>query len=176
MIGGQWRGRWITFHAARGLRPTGGRIRETLFNWLQGEVENARCLDLFAGSGALAFEAASRGASQVVMVENNASTQRQLQRQIAVLKATHIKLWSGTAKNYLQQHPQAFDLIFLDPPFVDSGLPEMLHLLVQGGQLKTHTKVYLEYPQANTPELPSGWKFIRQKKTGEVGYGIARFA
>lgn len=172
IIGGQWRGRRIEFYAACGLRPTGDRIRETLFNWLQGEVENADCLDLFTGSGALAFEAASRGARRVVMIENNRATQRQLQNQIALFKATNIELVPGTAQGYLQDYRQAFDLIFLDPPFDRTFLPEIIDLLGRGHHLKPHTKIYLEYPFMEIPDLPPGWAFVRQKKTGEVGYGL----
>jgi 16S rRNA (guanine966-N2)-methyltransferase len=172
IIGGQWRGRKLKFCPADGLRPTGDRIRETLFNWLQGVIEGAECLDLFTGSGALAFEAASRRAGRVVMVENNPLTQRSLREQIMQFQANNIELWQGSALDFLAQDKSAFDLVLLDPTFTGHLLRQSLEQLAHSGHLKPGAHCYLEYPQSDIPELPAGWRFIRQKKTGEVGYGL----
>lgn len=172
IIGGQWRGRNLEFSAADGLRPTGARIRETLFNWLQNIVEGANCLDLFTGSGAMAFEASSRGAGHVVMVENNPVTVRSLRGQIAQLQANNMEVWQGSALDFLQGNQSTFDLVLLDPPFAGSLLQESLENLVSGQHLNTGALCYLEYPQREIPNLPEGWRFFRQKKAGEVGYSL----
>lgn len=172
IIGGQWRGRNLEFYAAEGLRPTGGRIRETLFNWLQGRVEGAECLDLFTGSGALAFEAASRGAARVVMVENNPATARSLRGQMAHFQTGGMEVWQGPALDYLRENESAFDLVLLDPPFTGHLLQQSLDLLASGRHLKSGAFCYLEYPRRETPDLPEGWAFFRQKSAGEVGYGL----
>ncbi|RUM92719.1 MAG: 16S rRNA (guanine(966)-N(2))-methyltransferase RsmD [Thiothrix sp.] len=173
IIGGQWRGRNLEFSVAEGLRPTGARIRETLFNWLQDRIEGASCLDLFTGSGALAFEACSRGAGRVVMVENNPLTARSLQGQMMQLQANNIELWQGSALDFLKDSQSTFDLVLLDPPFAGALLQPSIEALASGQHLNPGAFCYLEYPQREVPALPKGWYFHRQKKAGEVGYGLA---
>jgi len=176
IIAGQWRGRKLHFVGAEGLRPTGDRMRETLFNWLQPSIEGSRCLDLFAGSGALGFEAASRGAANVEMVEYNPATVRQLQSQIARFDATNLSVTQGSALQYLQQLDQPVDLIFLDPPFHSDLLQLSLDSIDPGTMLRPNGRIYLEYPLRREPTLPAGMAFIRQKKAGDVGYGLIAVA
>ena len=118
IIGGGWRGRRITFPDVPGLRPTPDRVRETLFNWLQHDIAGARCLDLFAGSGALGLEALSRGAKELVFVEQSVAASRALQEQLARLGAERrSQVVEMGAARYLRGAAPAFDIVFLDPPF-----------------------------------------------------------
>jgi len=176
IISGQWRGRKIEFHDAEGLRPTGDRIRETLFNWLQDDLRGAHCLDLFSGSGALGLEAASRGAEMVVMVESNPRTVQQLQSQIARLGARQAVIWQGSALDYLARVDHPFDLVFLDPPFNSDLMDKALATLGATPAINANTRIYLEYPRHREPELPTGWRFDKQKQAGDVGYGLASAA
>ncbi len=111
VIGGEWRGRKLKFQTAEDTRPTTDRLRETLFNWLQWDVRGSRCLDLFAGSGALGFEAASRGASSVVMVEINPACVRQLNQNIEQLQANQVEVVHASAASYLAGKPEPFDIV-----------------------------------------------------------------
>lgn len=172
VIGGLWRGRKISFRSADGLRPTGDRIRETLFNWIQPRLEGAETLDLFSGSGALSFEALSRGARLAVMVEPEYQTVRELQTQVANLKAENSVIWHGTAEDYLSAHRHAFDFVFIDPPFAVPAYFGLLDRIVSGGFVKEDGLIYVEYPATSVPEPPSGWTFFKQKKSGDVGYGL----
>jgi 16S rRNA (guanine966-N2)-methyltransferase len=172
IIGGQWRGRKLAFCNAEGLRPTGARIRETLFNWLQHDVEGMECLDLFAGSGALAFEASSRGAARVVMVERNPLTARSLREQMEKFQADNIELWQGSALDFLEANRSLFDLVLLDPPFATPLLEQTLEALVSGKHLSVGALCYFEFPRREIPALPHRWRFIRQKQAGDVGYGL----
>lgn len=176
IIGGQWRGRNLVFSAADGLRPTGARIRETLFNWLQDRIGGAHCLDLYAGSGALAFEAISRGARRVMMVEHNPVTAQSLRNQIARFEADNMEVWQGSALEFLNRNTSLFDIVLLDPPFASSLLQQSLEKLASGNHLNPDALCYLEYPQCEIPNLPEGWDFHRQKKAGDVGYGLVRIA
>lgn len=178
IIGGDWRGRKLTFHAAPGLRPTPDRVRETLFNWLALVVPGARCLDLFAGSGALGFEAASRGAKQVIMVEKLAATARQLREQAALLQAEQVSVLEQDAATFLAGKPTPFDVVFLDPPFQQGLLQQTLAALGQGW-LHVGSYLYLEaerqLPEAELQQwLPDGFALYRAKQAGDVGYHLAR--
>jgi len=167
IIGGRWRGRKLSFPDALGLRPTGDRLRETLFNWLQVHLPERRCLDLFSGSGALGFEAASRAAAEVVMVEANPQVARSLATNIELLRADQIRLVSGKAQSYLQQPPEPFDLVFLDPPFADDVLPEVFSLLEQGW-LAEGALIYIEQPLRTELVFPADWQMLKQKQAGQV--------
>jgi 16S rRNA (guanine966-N2)-methyltransferase len=137
IIGGGWRGRRVSFPDIPGLRPTPDRVRETLFNWLQSAIAGTRCLDLFAGSGALGLEALSRGAQEIVFVEQAVAAARALQEQLIRLGArTKGQVVEMGAARYLRSVPQAFDIVFLDPPFGRNALAEYIPLLVQGHWLK----------------------------------------
>ncbi len=175
IIAGRYRGRRLQFPAAPGLRPTGDRLRETLFSWLQTELPGARCLDLFAGSGALGFEAASRGASEVVMVEANAGVASALQANISKLAANEIRLVRGDALAYLNQQSQPFDVIFLDPPFHGDWLDKVLALIASRQLVKPGGWIYIENErEAGAPTLPAGWSWYREKTAGQVRYALAQ--
>lgn len=172
IIGGDWRGRKLRFRDAEGLRPTGDRVRETLFNWLQMDIRGAACLDLFTGSGALGFEAASRGAELVTLVELNPDTVQTLRSQIAAFNTTHLSVWQGAAMDYLAQNLFAFDIVFVDPPFADELLQPVLDVLLDDQYLNTGAQVYCEYPAEQEPQLPEGWEFTRKKQAGNIVYGL----
>jgi 16S rRNA (guanine966-N2)-methyltransferase len=176
IIGGGWRGRRITFPDVPGLRPTPDRVRETLFNWLQHDIAGARCLDLFAGSGALGLEALSRGAKELVFVEQSVAASRALQEQLARFGgARRSQVVEMGAARYLRGAAPAFDIVFLDPPFGRDALAEYLPLLDSGHWLKPGSQVYLENEKAaGAPLLPAHWELLKSKSAGEVGYHLAR--
>ena len=173
IIGGNWRGRKITFPEHDGIRPTGDRIRETLFNWLIHDIRGAICLDLFAGSGVLSIEALSRGAAHVTLIESNAAASSQISQNLSLLNADPNRFDNvkSNAMHWLGQCETGFDLIFIDPPFESNALPPVLeHLAVRQLARKF---VYLETPQAlETKDLPNQWNLYRQKHTGSVHYSL----
>jgi 16S rRNA (guanine966-N2)-methyltransferase len=175
LIGGRHRGRRLSFPDQPGLRPTSDRVRETLFNWLAPLIEGARCLDLFAGSGALGFEALSRGAGEVVLVERAAVVARQLRINAETLGATNLRVHQADALAVIETSPEApFDLVFLDPPFAEGLLAPAIARLDRHGWLASEARVYLEAPlQAGFPPLPESWELIRDKTAGQVRYGLA---
>ena len=176
IIGGSWRGRRISFPDFPGLRPTPDRVRETLFNWLQNSVVGARCLDLFAGSGALGIEALSRGAGQAVFVEQTPAVCRVLQQTLESLKATaNARIMEMGAARYLRSPVEPFDIVFLDPPFGRNALAEYIPLLEAGGWLKPAGLVYLENERESAlPQLPPHWELLKSKSAGQVGYHLLR--
>jgi 16S rRNA (guanine966-N2)-methyltransferase len=176
IIGGGWRGRRVSFPDIPGLRPTPDRVRETLFNWLQERIAGARCLDLFAGSGALGLEALSRGAKELVFVEQAVAAARALQEQLIRFGGqARAQVAEMGAARYLRSVPQAFDLVFLDPPFGRDALAEYVPLLDEGQWLKPGSLVYLENEKrAGVPPLPAHWQVLKSKSAGEVGYHLAR--
>ncbi|MGA2778104.1 MAG: 16S rRNA (guanine(966)-N(2))-methyltransferase RsmD [Steroidobacteraceae bacterium] len=176
IIGGSWRGRRVQFPDLPGLRPTPDRIRETLFNWLQQMVCGARCLDLFAGSGALGLEALSRGAREVVFVEQAVAAARAVREQLTRLGGTaRAQVVEMGAKRYLSTPAEPFDLVFVDPPFGQQALPVYLPLLGTGAWVKPDGLVYIECERAaGAPVLPLGWELLKSKSAGEVGYHLAR--
>ena len=182
IIGGSWRGRRLTFPDMPGLRPTPDRVRETLFNWLQHAVANARCLDLFAGSGALGVEALSRGAQTAVFVEQAQRAARSLAAELARLGgAANARVVEMGASRFLRTRREiyggAFDLVFLDPPYRSDAMTEFLPLLDAGDWVRPGGLVYLENEKsAGVPELPSHWELLKSKSAGEVGYHLARVA
>jgi 16S rRNA (guanine966-N2)-methyltransferase len=176
IIGGAWRGRRVTFPDLPGLRPTPDRVRETLFNWLQQSLAGAKCLDLFAGSGALGLEALSRGALEVVFVEQAQAAARNLQAQLTLLKgAANGKIMEMGAARYLRGNPRLFDIVFMDPPFGQDALAEHVPRLEAGGWVSEGALIYLENERAaGLPRLPSHWELLKSKSAGEVGYHLAR--
>lgn len=173
IIGGQWRGRKLSFPEVPGLRPTPDRVRETLFNWLAPVISGARCLDLFAGSGALGLEALSRGAAQVVLLDNQTAVVKQLCANLALLQTAAAEVIKDEALAYLRGPATAFDVVFLDPPYQTDWLPGCIELLEQGGWLTAHAWIYLEAPaKAGLPKLPENWRVSRSKTAGEVGYHL----
>ncbi len=175
IIAGRFRGRRLRFPAAPGLRPTGDRLRETLFNWLQPHLPGARVLDLFAGSGALGFEAASRGAASVLMVELAKPVFRALSDNCRLIGADNVALVNADARSLLARETQAFDLIFLDPPFHHDWLPTLLSQIAERQLLAEGGLIYLENEAAaGAPALPDGWVWHREKVAGAVRYALAR--
>ena len=174
IIGGDWRSRVIEFPDAVGLRPTSNRVRETLFNWLGQTLHDKRCLDLFAGSGALGFEAASRGASGVVMVDDNSLAIRALKKNQEKLGAMQCRLVPHGATEFLAGNREKFDVVFLDPPF-ESGL-----MTIFLGQLASHLApngvIYAEWGEpleAVLSKIPqSDWQLAKQGKAGAVHFGL----
>ena len=175
IVGGEWRGRLLRFPAVPGIRPTPDRVRETLFNWLQQRVAGSRCLDLFAGSGALGLEALSRGAAEVVFVDLEPAVTHYLVGQLKDFRCERGQVVRSDAARYLDGPVQAFDVVFLDPPFDAAVLPDICARLERGGWLAPGGYAYLEASAAaGPPELPPGWTLLRSKRAGEVGYHLAR--
>ncbi|MET0988996.1 MAG: 16S rRNA (guanine(966)-N(2))-methyltransferase RsmD [Steroidobacteraceae bacterium] len=176
IIAGRWRGRRIAFPDGDGLRPTPDRVRETVFNWLQPVIADARCLDLFAGSGVLGFESLSRGASHGVFVERERLVCEQLRATAATLKADSVKIECADALQWLQTPPRsAFDIVFLDPPYASDALSRACELLATRSWLAPGASIYLETPaDAPLSFLPAAWTVVRSKRAGQVGYHLAR--
>ena len=171
IIGGEYRGRKLNFASIEGLRPTGDRVRETLFNWLQPMLPGAVCLDLFAGSGALGLEAASRGAELVVMLEKSPKVAAQIAQNISLLGADGVEIHRCDALQWLTGESRRFDIVFLDPPFATDLLQESCRLLDQGGWLRPNARIYLEMDKGKElPPLPVNWAPLRHKKAGQVCY------
>jgi 16S rRNA (guanine966-N2)-methyltransferase len=174
IIGGQWRGRKLRFADGEGLRPTTDRVRETLFNWLQPLIHGARCLDLFAGSGALGLEALSRGAGEVIFVETNPRAIGALRENLALLEAENGRVQPGDALLFLRGPARPFDVVFLDPPFHRDLLTPALKLLDEGGWLAAGAHIYIELEaEGGEPGLPAGWELLRSKRAGQVAYHLA---
>lgn len=189
IIGGRWRRRRLEFPVSPELRPTPDRVRETLFNWLGPFIEGSRCLDLFAGSGALGFEAASRGATKVVMVDHDWRIIQCLRRHARTLAADHIEVACAEAIDFLRapgpgiavgsaktgSHPQnfghAFDIVFLDPPFASNLLGTACHYLQCNRWLRRGSLVYLEAKHTGQRrEVPQAWASYRSRRAGRIDY------
>lgn len=182
IIGGQWRGRKLPVADLPGLRPTTDRIRETVFNWLAPTLAGRRCLDLFAGTGALGLEALSRGATSCCFIERQRPAAALLRQSLATLQATG----RGTvleidALDYLRQTalqevagggPEVLDLVFLDPPFDGELLAPALEILAHSPRLSADALVYLEYSAAQIPTPPAHWVRWRHKRSGNVVYEL----
>ncbi|RKZ90521.1 MAG: 16S rRNA (guanine(966)-N(2))-methyltransferase RsmD [Candidatus Parabeggiatoa sp. nov. 1] len=174
IIAGQWRGRKLQVPNKPGLRPTPDRVRETLFNWLAMQLPGSRCLDLFAGSGALGIEAASRGAKQVLLVEKEHDIVQGLKQQVATLAPDNIEIICADAMQFLQKTPSAFDIVFLDPPYERDLLSPCCTLLEQRGWLNPHALIYLEAERSlGIPSLPASWQVIRRQMAGQVAVFLA---
>ena len=176
IIGGTWRGRKLRFPTVDGLRPTPDRVRETLFNWLQPIIAGARCLDLFAGSGALGFEALSHGAASVMMVERDGSAVKHLRENIAVLKTTGVQVIQRDALEFLnggRSDMASFDVIFLDPPYHQDLIAPCCTALEQHGWLAPHAHLYIETERSLVQlRLPVNFTITRDKAAGQVAYRL----
>ncbi len=171
IIAGEWRSRQLVFEDMPGLRPTPARVRETVFNWLQTDVIASHCLDLFAGSGALGFEAASRRAKSVVMVENNVQACRLINENKVKLAAEKIKIVQRDVFKFLSGEATPFDVVFLDPPFAKGMAQQTCQWLEDKGWLAPQAKVYVEVEsQLVLDGMPENWQCLKQKKAGEVAY------
>jgi len=174
VIGGDLRGRRIILPAdSHGVRPTPDAVRETLFNWLMPVIRGARCLDLYAGSGALGIEALSRGAADVTFVEADRAVARVLQCNLAELPGEH-RLYIMDARRFVRQIGGKWDIIFLDPPYHLGMLREIAALLQQHDCIAPGGRLYLEAESEQAfPPLPDGWEILKTKRTGQVCYGLA---
>ncbi|MEA3639888.1 MAG: 16S rRNA (guanine(966)-N(2))-methyltransferase RsmD [Lamprobacter sp.] len=175
IIGGCWRGRRLPVASQPGLRPTPDRVRETLFNWLAPVIEGSRCLDCFAGSGALGLEAASRGAARVIQIERSPAVVGMLRANGAALGAQQLSVYAADALAWLTRSPVTpFDICFLDPPFAADLLAPTLEMLAQRGWLAASARVYVETDSATAlPVLPTDWRWLRDKRAGQVRYALA---
>jgi 16S rRNA (guanine966-N2)-methyltransferase len=173
IIAGQWRGTKLHVANVNGLRPTSARIRETLFNWLQNDIRDSHCLDLFTGSGALGLEAASRGAATVTLVDEHQQLCQQLQKTIERLKANHVSIVRQDAMRFLKNKATAYNLVFLDPPFGTKLLNPCCHALENNDWLTSSAKIYIETDRHTTlDDLPDNWQQLRSKIAGEVAYHL----
>jgi len=174
IIGGDWGGQQLSFPDAEGLRPTSDRVRETVFNWLQFHLAGRAVLDTFAGSGALGFEAASRAASRVLMLEKSKRVASMLEENRRKLGAEQIEVINRDARTYLSELDEQFDVVFLDPPFGKGMIEGFADLLEELGLLSNEAMIYLEMESGLSPQLPANWEIIRDKKAGDVRYMLAR--
>ncbi|WP_394146397.1 16S rRNA (guanine(966)-N(2))-methyltransferase RsmD [Vibrio atypicus] len=173
IISGLWRGRKLPVHDAEGLRPTTDRVKETLFNWIAQDVSRAKCLDLFAGSGGLGFEAASRQAELVTLIELNPAAFKQLETNIASLKADNLKAINTDALSYLKQPGTPHHVVFIDPPFRKGLLAETITLLEENNWLASDAMVYIETEkELNLEGIPAHWHLHREKTAGQVSYRL----
>ena len=176
IIAGKWRGRKLAFPESSELRPTSARIRETLFNWLQHEVVHCRCLDLFAGSGALGLEALSRDAPHVSFVEYQKTAARQIVNALEQFGAHNAEVFQCSAEAFVKDHGLAnYQLIFVDPPYRKYGLPWLLEQLEPGLGSEQDCRVFFEH---NLPVdenlLPANWQVEKSKKAGQVFFYLLR--
>jgi 16S rRNA (guanine966-N2)-methyltransferase len=178
IVAGKWRSRLVPVANVPGLRPTPERIRETLFNWLAPRIVGARCLDLFAGTGALGLEALSRGAASVVFVERSAVAVAALIASIHSLDADGASVRQSDAKQFLAGETlPRFDIVFLDPPFADNQGGELCRLLQVRECLSKNARIYMEQDRNADPEpLPDGWTTTHERVAGNVRYSLISVA
>lgn len=176
IIGGRWRRQRLFFPSRAGLRPTADAVRETVFNWLQFYIQGARCLDLFAGSGALGLEAVSRGARHAVLVERSQAVVESLRTNVERLRAGDgVAVIHAEAERFLAGRAELFDLVFLDPPFNSTLIEPICQRLDSGGWLTDGALIYLETNRHRSlGELPSEWRPVRFGTAGAVSYRLLR--
>lgn len=172
IIAGEWGGRKLHFPDVPNLRPTPDRVRETIFNWLMPVIQGARCLDLFAGSGALGLEALSRGAQFATFVDSQKKVIHSITEHLDLLKAgdkAETILFDGI--KYLNGQSKPFDVVFIDPPYQLQYMEKVVPLLEQNGWLAKPAKIYLEIEKKKSlPELPLNWRCLKDKTSGDVHY------
>lgn len=175
IIGGRFRGRKITFQDRPGLRPTPDRVRETLFNWLSPMIATAQCLDLFAGSGALGFEALSRGAQQVTFVDREASVVNAIKQQLALFAVTNAAVYQANIPQQIASPTEPYNLIFMDPPFEQNLIAISCNWLEQQDWLAKEVWIYIEAEAELSPlPVPSSWQLMRHKTAGKVAYNLLK--
>lgn len=173
IIGGRLRGHRLPVLAVAGLRPTPDRVRETVFNWLQGRLVGKRCLDLFAGTGALGLEAASRGAAEVLLIEHNRRLAGRLEALVTEWSLASIRVIHADARDFLRRSSRPFDIVFLDPPFGRNLLPPITSQLVTGGWLAPQAMVYVESePEFEASKLSPALREWRAGAAGDVRFRL----
>lgn len=170
IIAGRWRNSRLEVAAVAGLRPTAERVRETLFNWLQSRLSGARCLDLYAGTGALGLEAASRGAAEVVLIEHHPLLVQRLRAHVERLRADQATVIAADANAWLASASASFDLVFVDPPFSLNLWNQTLALLAP--VLARDARVYVEGAIDAVIAVPANWTLLREGRTREVRYAL----
>ena len=173
IIGGKWKGRKIIFSEQLDVRPTGNKIRETLFNWLQGELLDAKCLDLFSGSGALGLEALSRGAKYVSFIEKNNKTARYIKKSLSEFEkeVTGKEVICADAIEWIQKNNEVFDIVFIDPPFNGDQIYEICQKVEATAMAKR--LIYLEWhSDIDSSRLPEKWNLLKQNKSGSVFFAL----
>ena len=174
IIAGKHRGRKLPVLLADGLRPTTDRVKETVFNWLMAYIPHANCLDCFAGSGGLGFEALSRGAKSVTLIELNKSAAQQLKANKVSLKANELQVVNNDALSFLTQTKDTFDVVFIDPPF-RKGLVEQTAISLNDGKLADNAMIYVEMELEGRQQLPSNWTLLKEKTAGQVIYQLYQY-
>jgi len=177
IIGGQWRGRKLTIADVSGLRPTGDRIRETLFNWLMPNINDSNCLDLFAGSGALGLESLSRGARSAILIEKNKQAAQQLEKHSQTLKAEGANIVNQDALLWLTSNTLAkrsIHIAFIDPPFKEKLWHRTVQALNESELLAADSLIYIESPKQETLSINVNWTLIKEKISGDVSYRLYR--
>jgi len=175
ILSGSWKGRNISFLAQSDLRPTKNIIKETLFNWIQKDIQDSICIDMFAGSGSLGFEAASRGAKKVYMIDNNLEITNHLRSQKDYIGAKNISIINLSAFDFLKKNLKDLaNVIFLDPPFSLGIIEKVIKELSSSDNLADKCKIYVEIPYKKNIEFqintPINWELLKSKKSGEVAY------
>lgn len=173
IIGGTHKGRKLPVLDSEGLRPTTDRVKETLFNWLMFSIRDTKCLDLFAGSGSLGFEAISRQAGSVTMIEKDRTVYQNLQKCAELLNSSKLSLLNGDALAFLKDTKESFDIIFMDPPFRKGILTEVFNLLTPS-ILPNNSLVYVEQEAENISETPACFKLFKEGKAGQVVFRLYR--
>jgi 16S rRNA (guanine966-N2)-methyltransferase len=172
IIAGLYRGRKLPVLMAEGLRPTTDRVKETVFNWLMPYIQDSVCLDCFAGSGGLGFEALSRGASQVNFIELNKAAAQQLKENQDLLKADNVSIVQSDALTFIKNNTQKFDVVFLDPPFRKNFIEQTTQLLDESS-LAENALIYVEMEsEQNDQQLPVSWTLLKEKIAGQVVYRL----
>ncbi|MCC8375245.1 MULTISPECIES: 16S rRNA (guanine(966)-N(2))-methyltransferase [Photorhabdus] len=173
IIGGKWRGRKLPVPDSPGLRPTTDRVRETLFNWLAPVIQEAHCLDCYAGSGALGLEALSRYAAQVTLIEYERNIAKQLSANLDLLSTQNAEVINDSALTYLSQSGKPYDVVFLDPPFRKGMLSETIKLLEEQNWLADESWIYVEAESESMAiDVPVNWQLHREKVAGQVAYRL----
>jgi len=176
IIAGKWRGRKITFNEAEGLRPTSDRVRETLFNWISMHIPESRCLDLFAGSGALGIEALSRGAAELSFVDNNRNAIQCIQNALNKLDCNRGKFYCHDAAVFINKNSiSLFDIIFIDPPYAKFDLLDFIESLESAFDTEKSYLIFYEHQQQlQENNLPDNWLIQKNKKAGKVHYYLLK--
>jgi 16S rRNA (guanine966-N2)-methyltransferase len=171
LISGKYRGRKLPVILAKGLRPTTDRVKETVFSWLMPYMHNSRCLDCFAGSGSLGFEALSRGANEVTLLELNRQAAEQLKKNKALLKADNLTIHRTDSLEFLQNPIKCFDIVFIDPPFNKELVDQAISRL-NDGWLADNAIIYIEMEQNGQFNIPKNWSLLKEKTAGQVAYRL----